>query len=420
MFSFHAPLEPHADPLITPLHTTAPWYFLWLQGMLKIGDKFLWGIIVPGILTGVLIAMPYVEVGPSRRYGDRRVGLTAGLLAVAAVAILSFMGTPWYAVSSSPDQEVVAELLPQTHPGPLREADFNALPAGTYEAANYASAPTPSLEHLLEEYNKALIRAADNPNCRQKGNCLVDGHGYMIIQDWQTDESGNPTLKRITFRVIWNGGPPGSMPGRGSRMSSARWPTTTPRPTTGRSPRRDSHDLARHRRHTQPDRHHDRDWATWPLPSKTGWRTSPPPTPARQVETGAALFENNCQTCHGLDGKGTGRAPALNSPDLLTNGKRLAEISWSGTVRDYIHSTIAGGRPRPRCSSSSTRSACPPGAKIWRPAARRPDPVDHGLHDGLGAAVCQRHPGADRGSCRWAPTSPSSCRPAIPPRARRW
>ncbi|HUS14421.1 MAG TPA: c-type cytochrome [Chloroflexia bacterium] len=67
----------------------------------------------------------------------------------------------------------------------------------------------------------------------------------------------------------------------------------------------------------------------------------------RQVETGAALFENNCARCHGLDGKGTGRAPALNTPDLLTNGKRLTEIGWGGSVRDYVHSTIAGGRPRP-------------------------------------------------------------------------
>jgi mono/diheme cytochrome c family protein len=67
----------------------------------------------------------------------------------------------------------------------------------------------------------------------------------------------------------------------------------------------------------------------------------------RQVEAGASLFENNCKPCHGLDGKGSPLAPALNTPDLLTNGSRLKEIGWSGTVRDYIHSTIASGRPRP-------------------------------------------------------------------------
>ena len=202
VLSFHAPLEPHADPLVTPLHTTAPWYFLWLQGMLKIGDKFLMGIIAPGILTGVLLLLPYYEVGPSRRYGDRRVGLSAGLIGVAAVAILSFMGTPFYAVTTSPDQEVVAELLPQTRPGPLREADWTQLTAGNYEAANWQSAPTPTLQGLLKLYNDAMAVGADNPKCKAVGNCLVDGHGYMIIQDWQEG------LKRITFRVIWNGGPP--------------------------------------------------------------------------------------------------------------------------------------------------------------------------------------------------------------------
>ncbi len=202
VFSFHAPLEPHADSLVTPLHTTAPWYFLWLQGMLKIGDKFLMGIIAPGILTGVLIMLPYYEVGPSRRYGDRRVGLTVGLLGVAVVAILSYMGTPFYAVTTSPDQEVIAELLPQTNPGPLREADWTQLTAGTYEAANWQSAPTQTLQELMKLYDDGMGLAASGASCKRFNNCLVNGHGYLIIQDWQEG------VKRITFRITWNEGPP--------------------------------------------------------------------------------------------------------------------------------------------------------------------------------------------------------------------
>ena len=68
---------------------------------------------------------------------------------------------------------------------------------------------------------------------------------------------------------------------------------------------------------------------------------------ARDIEQGAALFESNCSPCHGIDGKGTGRAPALNTPDLLTNGSRLQQIGWAGTVEDYILATVSGGRPRP-------------------------------------------------------------------------
>lgn len=38
----------------------------------------------------------------------------------------------------------------------------------------------------------------------------------------------------------------------------------------------------------------------------------------RSVESGAILFENNCSTCHGQDGRGlSGVAPALNNPQLF-------------------------------------------------------------------------------------------------------
>ena len=69
---------------------------------------------------------------------------------------------------------------------------------------------------------------------------------------------------------------------------------------------------------------------------------------ARQVETGAALFESNCATCHGLNGEGSGRAPALNTADLFVGNPppRLAQAAFGGTVEDYVESTIAGGRPR--------------------------------------------------------------------------
>lgn len=67
---------------------------------------------------------------------------------------------------------------------------------------------------------------------------------------------------------------------------------------------------------------------------------------ARTVETGGALFESNCATCHGLDGKGVpAKGPALNTPELF-NGARLTEANFAGTVDNFIRLTIAGGRPR--------------------------------------------------------------------------
>lgn len=68
---------------------------------------------------------------------------------------------------------------------------------------------------------------------------------------------------------------------------------------------------------------------------------------ARQIENGAILFETNCQQCHGPQGQGIeGRAPALNTPELF-DGTKLEEIGFAGTTEDFVHATIASGRPVP-------------------------------------------------------------------------
>jgi mono/diheme cytochrome c family protein len=46
---------------------------------------------------------------------------------------------------------------------------------------------------------------------------------------------------------------------------------------------------------------------------------------ARAIERGAALFVSQCSTCHSVDGRGSAQAPALNSP-LLFGYDYLAEI----------------------------------------------------------------------------------------------
>jgi len=190
---YRAPLEPHAEPLITPLHTTAPWYFLWLQGILKVGDKVFWGLIVPGIIFNTLFVLPYIEVGPSRRYADRRIGLSVGLAACVVLSMLTFMGTPWYAVTSSADQEVIAEIVPQTHPGPLRMTPWDELTVGTFEARNWKSVESPELKELLKEYEHAVEIA----QAKDKEGKFDNLEGILIIEKWQDG------LKKITVRVTW-------------------------------------------------------------------------------------------------------------------------------------------------------------------------------------------------------------------------
>ena len=64
---------------------------------------------------------------------------------------------------------------------------------------------------------------------------------------------------------------------------------------------------------------------------------------ARAIEVGAGLYENNCSGCHGLKGEGIiGLCPPLNDDHFFTN--RLEEVGWSGSLEDYIISTVSSGR----------------------------------------------------------------------------
>lgn len=42
----------------------APWFFLWVQQMLKWGDPFLWGVLVPLVILLILVLIPYVFPKP--------------------------------------------------------------------------------------------------------------------------------------------------------------------------------------------------------------------------------------------------------------------------------------------------------------------------------------------------------------------
>ncbi len=65
---------------------------------------------------------------------------------------------------------------------------------------------------------------------------------------------------------------------------------------------------------------------------------------SRQIEEGAAIFENNCLRCHGPQGEGTPLGPILNNAAMF-NGERMAAFGWPGTLDDFLRSTISAGRP---------------------------------------------------------------------------
>lgn len=139
---YHAPLEAHADPQNTPLGTTAPWYFLWIQGALKLGDKVLWGIIFPTVVLLIFFAWPYLDNTPSRRYADRRFALVVCFSFMSMFTVLSYMGTAEYGVNTTPAQEIfyyMAHEPAHNRMGVILPVPFEQLPAGLYTTREFAA-----------------------------------------------------------------------------------------------------------------------------------------------------------------------------------------------------------------------------------------------------------------------------------------
>jgi quinol-cytochrome oxidoreductase complex cytochrome b subunit len=62
---FPAPIErpitqTTVDMLANENNARAPWFFLWVQELLKLGDPFFWGVAVPVLLLILLALVPYV------------------------------------------------------------------------------------------------------------------------------------------------------------------------------------------------------------------------------------------------------------------------------------------------------------------------------------------------------------------------
>lgn len=59
--ALQAPLEEPASSVKTPNPSKAPWYFLGLQEMLVYFDPWLAGVVLPSIILGGLMAIPYID-----------------------------------------------------------------------------------------------------------------------------------------------------------------------------------------------------------------------------------------------------------------------------------------------------------------------------------------------------------------------
>ena len=186
---YHAPLENHADPQVTPLGTTAPWYFLWIQGALKLGDKFFWGVAFPTIALGGLALLPYLDVTPSRRYAHRRFMLTIACLLISVTTILSYMGLAKFAVQTSAETEIVHELTfepAHSKVGTGRTIPFDQMIVGAYSTAEL---------HGHEGMSAADFIAGFNAETQ------ANGQWAQMIDELQRQHVGGNQLP-LRFRAI--------------------------------------------------------------------------------------------------------------------------------------------------------------------------------------------------------------------------
>jgi len=186
---YHAPLENHADPQVTPLGTTAPWYFLWIQGALKLGDKFFWGVAFPTIALGGLALLPYLDVTPSRRYAHRRFMLTIASLLISVTTILSYMGLAKFAVQTSAETEIVHELTfepAHSKVGVGRTIPFDQMIVGAYTTAQMHHHDDMSANDMIAEINAEV---------------LANGQFEQMIQELKDQHVGANQLP-LRFRTI--------------------------------------------------------------------------------------------------------------------------------------------------------------------------------------------------------------------------
>ncbi len=240
-FAFHAPLEHHADPFRTPLHTTAPWYFLWIQGMLK--DPFLLpvlraidstlgtsivmnlydspavqGVILPTLFALIAFGIPYIDEFWDKLWGrsssrlgkNRKLGITMGLGFTGLLLLFTYFGTPLYAVSAPPAVEIGQAFIPEEcvlppiplipeDCGEVRRFGYDGIPVGTYELAQFATPPANA-----NPFQSMLVRMQgrvreQSERATQSGNKagLTDAKGFFVVEDWQAN------LKKVTLRVTW-------------------------------------------------------------------------------------------------------------------------------------------------------------------------------------------------------------------------
>ncbi len=216
-------LESHANPTQTPNHTQAPWYFLWLQGMLKFGDKQWFGIAWPPVIFVSLFLLPYIDRNPSRRFKDRKVALASAGIAILGFGFLTYAGSPFYGIQQTAGSEITTDFVPIEGEGIIDMTAWDKLPdtRTVFEVsiASPGAAPStrisgqtnvaPETQQLYDRFTADVVHWSQTDR-----RFIAPLVGQLTIEPWlyETDDkgqirqvNGQPAvkIKRATVNLTW-------------------------------------------------------------------------------------------------------------------------------------------------------------------------------------------------------------------------
>jgi quinol---cytochrome c reductase cytochrome c subunit, bacillus type len=160
--TFGAELGPKADPTTTTYVPRPEWYFFFLFELLRVIKPAiltpLATIGIPTICIVLLIALPFVDRSPERRPERRPIATIAGILTIAAMAYLTYLG----AAAGSPNSIDIA-VPKQYEAGKLVAAQSGCLACHKI-GHNGNDGPGPDLTDIGNKLPKAAIRRTlENP-----------------------------------------------------------------------------------------------------------------------------------------------------------------------------------------------------------------------------------------------------------------
>jgi hypothetical protein len=208
-FFWNATLEGHANAFVTPQHTKAPWYFLWLQGMLKVGDKFFFGLMLAGVMFGGLFLLPYIDRNPSRKLKDRKIALSGLIVSVALISFLTYAGLPTYGIQETATSELVFEWTPGEGEGKVDEVPFGQLPAASCTWDSFTKSftvcdepgLTPEARQTFEDFQSDVDRWLTLDKAFRDQN----GSATLTIAPWQLNQQGEVMLEKVVLQISVNG-----------------------------------------------------------------------------------------------------------------------------------------------------------------------------------------------------------------------